>query len=128
MRINIKFTADPIPSLVAPPEEATGLFGSLVEFRGAVRGEESGVAIAGLRYEIYETMAERQLRSIIQELAETSPCRAVNLIHRKGDIMAGETAIYVGITSKHRGEGFSMLSALMLRLKQDVPIWKVATL
>jgi len=39
-------------------------------------------------------------------------------------VSAGEAAIYVGIASAHRAEGFALLAAFMDRLKQDVPIWK----
>lgn len=128
MQIEITFTAEPIPAALPPLEESNGRYGSFVEFRGIVRGEEHGEAIAGLRYEIYEAMAEKQLRSIIEELAAPHPCHTLRLIHRMGDILVGEAAIYIGITSRHREEGYSMLSALMLRLKKDVPIWKVAAI
>ena len=128
MQVDILFTAEPISPAIAPLEEDNGQYGSFVEFRGVVRGEEQGASIAGLRYEIYESMAEKQLRSIIEELSAAHRCRTLRLIHRMGDILVGETAIYIGITSRHREEGFSMLSALMLRLKQDVPIWKVAAI
>lgn len=128
MRVEITFTAEPIPVAIPPLEESNGRYGSFVEFRGIVRGEEHGAAIAGLRYEIYESMADRQLRAIIGELSGQHPCHSMRLIHRMGDILVGETAIYIGITSGHREEGYSMLSALMMRLKKEVPIWKVAAI
>ena len=49
---------------------------------------------------------------------------SVLFIHREGVVRVGETAVYVGVASKHRGEGISFLETLMNRLKQDVPIWK----
>jgi molybdopterin synthase catalytic subunit len=45
-----------------------------------------------------------------------------------GEVLVGEAAVYVGVTSPHRGEAFGMLSALMDRLKQEVPIWKAEVL
>ena len=46
------------------------------------------------------------------------------MIHRVGVIPVGETAIYVGVASPHRGEAIALLAEFMDRLKQDVPIWK----
>src|SRR5208283_2225907 len=46
------------------------------------------------------------------------------VIHRVGVIPAGETAIYVGVASPHRGEAIELLAEFMDRLKQDVPVWK----
>ncbi len=46
------------------------------------------------------------------------------MIHRIGVIPVGETAIYVGVASPHRGEAIALLAEFMDRLKQDVPIWK----
>lgn len=127
MRVEIHFTTDPIPAHLGNLEVSDAI-GSLVEFRGIVRGAENGESIAGLRYEAYESMARHQLQLIIHELALKYPCHTVHLIHRTGDIRVGETAIYVAIYSSHRGEGFAMLAQLMERLKVDVPIWKIATL
>ncbi len=98
--------------------------GALVEFRGMVRGREGDASITGLRYELYETMAEREIRRILNELQPHFPCHAVTVIHRHGLIPVGETAIYVGILSAHRQEAFSLLASFMDRLKLDVPIWK----
>ena len=52
------------------------------------------------------------------------PCLAAKVIHRLGVVPVGETAIYVGVAAKHRGEAFALLAEFMDRLKQDVPIWK----
>ena len=52
------------------------------------------------------------------------PVCAAKVIHRVGVIPVGETAIYVGVASPHRGEAIALLAEFMDRLKQDVPIWK----
>lgn len=101
--------------------------GSFVEFRGVVRGMENGAPIAALRYEIYPGMAEKVIRDIVNDLAKTSPCLRVIVVHRHGTIPVGETAIYMRVDSAHRGEGFRMLEEFMNRLKKDVPIWKIGS-
>ncbi len=123
MEIEIQLTREPI---IAPKlaEEFSGSAGALAEFSGNVRASENGAAIAALEYEAYSPMAENEIRRILESLAEKFPCLAVSVIHRLGIIPVGETAIYLGMAAKHRGEAFGLLTEFMNRLKQDVPIWK----
>jgi molybdopterin molybdotransferase len=58
------------------------------------------------------------------EISARHPCLAAKVIHRVGIIPVGETAIYVGVAGRHRGETIALLAEFMDRLKQDVPIWK----
>jgi len=122
MQIEIQLTHSPIAAPL-PPAPLTGA-GAWVEFRGVVRGEENGQLIAALEYEAYSSMAEREMRRIIGEIAATQPCLFAKVIHRFGVIPVGEAAIYVGVAGKHRAEVFALLTQFMDRLKQDVPIWK----
>src|SRR5208282_5147767 len=98
--------------------------GAWLEFRGVVRGEEKGQTISALEYEAYPEMADREIRRLLQEISARHPCQAVKVIHRVGVIPVGETSIYVGVASPHRGEAIALLAEFMDRLKQDVPIWK----
>ncbi len=123
MEIHVQLTDQPIPTSLTPPAEP-GSVGAWTEFRGLVRGEERGTPIAALDYEAYATMVERELRRLLTELSTLHPCLAARVIHRAGVVPVGEAAIYVGIASAHRAEGFALLAAFMDRLKQDVPIWK----
>lgn len=107
------------------PQASVPECGAWVEFRGLVRGQEDGAAIETLEYEAYSPMAEAQMRRIIEDIASRHPCGCVRVIHRIGIVPVGQSAIYVGVGAKHRGEAFTMLSEFMERLKQDVPIWKV---
>jgi molybdopterin synthase catalytic subunit len=127
MEVHIRFCSAPISRAQPLPVGAPGA-GARVEFYGTVRETEEGTGIRGLRYEIYESMAEKQLLRIFSELKVLYPCEAVAVVHRMGEVLVGETAIYVGVTASHRAEAFGMLSALMDRLKQEVPIWKAEVL
>lgn len=149
MRIEVQLTQQPIPETIpafgvpalAGPTLASeagdrlkpGLrtsehtMGAWVEFRGVVRSEENGAAIAALEYEAYPEMALTEMRRLLNEISEQHPCLAAKVIHRTGLIPVGEAAIYVGIAGRHRAEAFAALSAFMDRLKRDVPIWKVGT-
>jgi molybdopterin synthase catalytic subunit len=98
--------------------------GSLVEFYGMVRETEDAATISALRYEAYAGMAEKVMREKIALLEARHPCQAIRVVHRIGVVPRGESAIYVGIQSRHRREGFLFLQDFMDELKKDVPIWK----
>jgi len=124
MHIEIILTQDPIarPQTWAVP--ASSETGSLVEFYGIVRETEGAEKIPALHYEAYAAMAEKVMREKIATLEEKYPCQTIRIVHRLGTIPIGESAIYVGIQSKHRGEGFLLLQEFMDEFKKDVPIWK----
>jgi len=123
MEIEIQLTDRAIAETILPPGQP-GAVGAWLEFRGVVRGEENGRTIRALEYEAYPEMAGREIRRLLQEISARHPCRAAKVIHRVGTIPVGETAIYVGVASLHRGEAIALLAEFMDRLKQDVPIWK----
>jgi molybdopterin synthase catalytic subunit len=125
MQTDIRFFDAPLPPSSPWPPEIGGAVGAWAEFWGCVRRDEQGRAIAGLRYEIYETMARRQLESHLAELAKKFPLLAARVWHRQGLVPVGEAAVYVAIGTPHRREAFAALAELMDRLKKDVPIWKV---
>lgn len=125
MEIEIIFTGEPIarPQTWAGPFDAET--GSLVEFYGMVRETEEAQKISSLHYEAYPSMAEKVMREKIAVLAKKHPCQAIRVVHRLGRVPRGESAIYVGIRSRHRREGFLFLQEFMDEFKKDVPIWKL---
>jgi molybdopterin molybdotransferase len=128
MEIAIQITGQPITVGARSRETCSGEAGALAEFFGIVRDRENGQPISALEYEAYTPMAENEMRRILQTLAEKHPCLAAQVVHRVGVIPVGETAIYLGVTAKHRGEAFAVITEFMNRLKQDVPIWKARAL
>ena len=128
MQIKVSITKEKLPASLASHFEDQGETGAFVEFSGIVRNEEAGARITGLRYELYEAMALKELQRLIAELDAIYPCHRIEVIHRHGLIPVGEAAIIVAISAKHRREAFALLSELMDRLKTDVPIWKVEIL
>ncbi len=126
MQIEIALTQEPIarPQAWAIPVGAET--GALVEFFGIVRETEGAEKIPGLHYEAYASMAEKVMREKIALLEKKHPCQAIRIVHRLGLVPVGESAIYVGIQSRHRREGFLFLQDFMDEFKKDVPIWKLS--
>ena len=126
MQTEIVFTHEPI---VPPPLRIESReVGACVEFFGIVRELEQGRALSGLGYEAHEPMARKHLERIFAELAVAHPVEAVIFIHRLGWVPVGETSMFVRVLSAHRGEALAFCGAAIDRMKQDVPIWKRATL
>ena len=124
MQIAIELTREPIARPQVWPEPAAAETGSLVEFYGIVRATEGAAKIDSLHYEAYASMAEKVMREKIALLQKKHPCQAIRIVHRLGPVPAGQGAIYVGIQSRHRREGFLFLQEFMDEFKKDVPIWK----
>jgi molybdopterin molybdotransferase len=121
MKIEIQITNQPIQSRGLSENFPAG---AIAEFSGIIRDLENGEKISALEYEAYSPMAENEMRKTLESLNEKHPCLAARVIHRVGIIPVGETAIYICVVSKHRGEAFALIAEFMNRLKQDVPIWK----
>jgi molybdopterin synthase catalytic subunit len=121
MQLTILFTDRTIEVTSGSPSNGAG---ALLDFHGIVRGIEGGISIGGLLYEIYQPMAERMIRRIVEELNVKQPCQTFHVVHRHGLVPVGEAAIFVRIEARHRLEAIKMLELFMDRLKAEVPIWK----
>lgn len=128
MLIDVQLTREPLESLPPSPNPDPAGAGAWVEFRGVVRGEEDNQPIEALVYEAYDSMAVSEMRRLLNELGARHRCLAASVVHRIGRIAVGEAAIHLRVAGRHRAEGFLLASQFMDRLKQDVPIWKVAAL
>lgn len=128
MNIEVSVTKEKLMCCPSPLANKELQVGALVEFTGIVRGEEMGVSISQLNYELYESMSLSEMRRILTELGMLYPCQQVTVCHRYGFIPVGEAAIYIAVFSKHRREAFALLMEFMDRLKLEVPIWKMEPL
>lgn len=121
MQISVRLGPEQI---VQPPVSTDSTSGAVVSFLGVVRGEEQGQPIRSLFYEAYRPMAENQIREILTGLSRQFPCTSVEVSHRLGSVLVGETSLWVRVCAPHRAEAFQLLTTFLDRLKQDVPIWK----
>ncbi len=114
-----------IPSLTAGlhvPEA-----GAVVTFDGLVRNHNAGEAVEKLEYQAYPALAIATGQRILEEEAARHGLLAVRAAHRTGVLAIGEAAVWVGVSSAHRGPGFDGARAIMERLKYELPIWKKET-
>lgn len=122
MDCEVTFTDGPI---VIPDNAPVSLeIGAVVEFSGIVREHEGESRVAGLAYEAYEPMARKEFERIFSELSAVHAIERVLVIHRLGEVLAGDASLYVRVEARHRGPALAFCGALIDRMKQDVPIWK----
>jgi len=98
--------------------------GAVVVFHGDARGETDGRRVEGLAYEAYEEMAVPALRALGAEIVARHGVSAVACTHRLGPVPVGESAVVVAVAAPHREPALAAVADFVLRLKQDVPIWK----
>jgi molybdopterin synthase catalytic subunit len=98
--------------------------GALVTFSGVVRDHHEGRDVEKLIYECYESMAEKMIHRIVNEISNQWPIDNIWVKHRTGELGVGETAVLIAVSSAHRAESFKACEAMIDRIKHKVPIWK----
>lgn len=116
------------PIVFFPNDDSRRQDGAEVIFNGRVRATENGQSIDALEYEQYESMAEKELKTLAKETCEKFFINDLFCKHRIGLINVGETSLHVSIWSKHRKEGLEAMNWFIAELKKRVPIWKWAIL
>jgi MoaE-MoaD fusion protein len=98
--------------------------GASIVFEGVVRNHSRGRRTLFLEYEAYETMALKELESLIAEAIGRFQIRDAAVIHRLGRLQIGETSVLIVVTSAHRAAAFDACRWIIDTLKKTVPIWK----
>ena len=110
----------------APNNSEAAAHGAVISFLGVVRGSENGSRIGGLEYSAFEDMARHQFIKLFDQASRQWPIHSIRLIHRLGPVRAGDTSLWVEVTTAHRGEAFAACQWIIDQMKQVVPIWKKA--
>ncbi|MDQ3205578.1 MAG: molybdenum cofactor biosynthesis protein MoaE [Pseudomonadota bacterium] len=98
--------------------------GALCCFEGWVRDHHQGRAVQGLLYEAYPALAAAEGDRILDEAMARFDLLQVRCVHRVGELLVGELAVWVGASSAHRDAAFSACRFVIDEVKSRVPIWK----
>jgi molybdopterin synthase catalytic subunit len=106
----------------------TDTAGAVVSFSGVVRNHDGGKQVDRLRYSAHPS-AQGVLNDVVAALiAEygSAPGQPVKIwaAHRVGLLEIGDPALVCAVSAAHRGQAFEVCSALVDRIKAEVPIWK----
>ena len=98
--------------------------GGYASFEGWVRNHNEGLAVRRLEYEAFESLAIKEGERIMLEAVERFGVLRAACIHRVGSLEIGDLAVWVGVSSRHRGEAFAACRYIIDEVKHRVPIWK----
>lgn len=105
-------------------QQASLNIGAVVNFTGLVRDINNDAAVASMHLEHYPGMTEKSITTIVDEAKQRWSLIGVRVIHRVGDLKPGDQIVYVGVSSKHRGDAFQACEFVMDYLKTRAPFWK----
>jgi molybdopterin synthase catalytic subunit len=117
--------------LLRPEQELAELIagapgdGAVVSFVGVARPDSNGgQAIYRLVLEHHPALTLQSLEEIAVEAAARFEVSHVRVVHRCGDLAAGEPIVFAGAAARHRRAAFEAADYLMDRLKTEAVFWK----
>ena len=114
----------PEQELAALVGQSTG-DGAIVSFAGIARpGSKGGEAVYRLVLEHHPALTLQSLEDIAVEAAARFDVSHVRVVHRCGEIAAGEPIVFAGAAALHRRAAFEAADYLMDRLKTEAVFWK----
>jgi molybdopterin synthase catalytic subunit len=119
-----RFTQTAIDTEAARRELRDFGAGGYVSFEGWVRDQNEGQEVTRLEYEAFQELAVKEGERIVAEALRRFPVKNAMCIHRVGALSLGDMAVWVGVSSAHRGEAFAACRFIIDEVKHRVPIWK----
>lgn len=98
--------------------------GACVTFEGWVRDNNEGKDVLRLEYEAYASVAEKEGLRILDEARAKFGLSNAICVHRVGELAIKDIAVWVGVSSGHRGEAFDACRYIIDEVKHRLPIWK----
>src|SRR5438270_6489981 len=81
--------------------------GAYVLFEGVVRNHHEGKAVESIFYDAYRPMAEKEIAKIVDDVRSAYAEVAVDVVHRLGHLVVGDSSIAIVAASPHRAEAFA---------------------
>lgn len=122
--MQFRFTESPIDTAAARRELLDRGAGGYVSFEGWVRDLNEGREVTRLEYEAFQALAVKEGERILTAAMQRFPIKRAACIHRIGSLDLSDMAVWVGVSSVHRGEAFDACRFIIDEVKHRVPIWK----
>jgi len=98
--------------------------GAVATFSGVVRNHNRGREVIGMYYQCHRELAVAETVRLVREIEAEFPVTVAGVAHRIGELVPGDLAMIVTVSSSHRAEAFRALECFVDRFKDRVPIWK----
>jgi len=113
-----------LDSAVLARELASASAGACVTFEGWVRDHNAGKPVQRLAYQAYAPLALAEGGRILAQAAARFAIERVICVHRTGELVIGDLAVWVGVSAAHRDAAFAACCFVIDEIKLRVPIWK----
>jgi len=120
----ILFQKDPINVSEAISLCGTDIDGSILTFIGQARNKSREMKVTHLDYEIYPSMAEKEMKKIVDHACDKWDLTDCIVIHRFGPVKIAEASILIAVSSPHRVDSYEASRYIIDTIKKTVPIWK----
>ncbi len=98
--------------------------GGYCSYEGWVRDHNAGKTVTALHYHGYPQLAPSIARQILAEAQAKFEIEDAAIVHRYGELEAGDIAVWVGVTAHHRDATFLACRYIIDNVKHRLPIWK----
>jgi molybdopterin synthase catalytic subunit len=123
--VNVEVTSDELRYHDLMSFVADERAGATVLFSGTVRDHSPGrEGVSRLEYEVYDEVVIDKIGEVVREAQERWPILRVAAVHRTGELMVGESAVVVAVSTAHRSDAFPAARYIIDELKTRAPIWK----
>src|SRR6202171_2087751 len=122
--MRFRFTETAIDAIQARRELLDSGAGGYVSFEGWVRDHNEGQEVTRLEYEAFQELAVKEGERIVAEALRRFPVKHALCIHRVGTLGLSDMAVWVGVSSAHRGEAFDACRFIIDEVKHRVQNWK----
>ncbi len=98
--------------------------GAIFSFIGKVRPKNQNNNVLSIDIELYEKMAQVQIKKIIKKLMKKYLIDDYLVVHRYGRVKPRENIVLIVVASQHRKESFRFGEGLMDWIKVKATFWK----
>ena len=116
----IKITAEDISIDEMVKRAKSDDAGAIVTFLGSVRDD----GIKRMQVEAFSEAALAELQAIRDEAINRFSLKSVQVVHRTGSLLVGESIVAIVCSAGHREEAFAGCRYIIEELKKRAPIWK----
>jgi len=122
--VEVKICSDKLDLAACFQKASVAAAGGLALFAGTVRDKTQARDVLHLIYEAYEPMALREMAKIALSVTARWEALRVVIHHRTGELVVGDTAVIIAVSTPHRAAAFEACRYAIDTLKETVPIWK----
>lgn len=99
--------------------------GAVSIFVGTTRDKFEEKKVLSLEYEVYESMALKEMEKICENIRDQwNVVENIAIYHRLGLVPVKEASVVIAISSPHRTDAIKATDWCINKLKESVPIWK----